>query len=78
MDFFALKGKAIAAALALLGQPTSVEQMPTGHEQAQYRFDYADPEYVVFLFERQKRVERVTLVKKSDWPGWSGHSKKAK
>lgn len=77
MDFFALKGKAVATAFALLGQPSSVEQVPVGPEQVQYRVDYADPEYVVFLFERKKRVERVTLVKKSDWPGWSGHLHKA-
>lgn len=75
MDFFALKGKAVVAALAMLGQPTSVEQMPVGPAQKQYRFDNADAEYVVFLFERKKRVDRVALVKKSAWPGWSGHAK---
>jgi predicted HAD superfamily Cof-like phosphohydrolase len=75
-DFFDLQGHKIGTVLQRLGQPTRVDPMPIGPNETQYRFDFLDEEYVVFIFECAGRVARVSLVKKAEWPGWSGHQAK--
>jgi len=75
-EFFDLQGHEIGTVLRCLGQPTRVDPMPIRPKETQYRFDFVDEDYVVFIFERAGRVARVSLVKKAEWPGWSGHQAK--
>lgn len=73
-DYFDFRGKAAELALKQLGSPSSIISIPGTADEKQYRYDNADPEYVVFLFEKAAIVRRVNLVKKTEWAGWSGHA----
>jgi len=76
-DFFDFKGRNIKDVLNQLGPPTEVVKFPPPHERegTQYRWDYADPEHVIFMSERSGRVHRVNTTKKADWLGWRGHAR---
>jgi hypothetical protein len=77
-DFFGFKGRKIKDVVNQLGLPTEVVKIPPPYERegTQYRWDYADPEHVIFMFERFGRVHRVNTTKKDEWPGWRGHAAK--
>lgn len=72
-DFFSHAGAGIKEVLAEMGEPTSIDAVPLESDLTQYRFDYVDSDFVVFLFEKAGRISRVNLVKKSEWSGWAGH-----
>lgn len=74
LDVFSLMGKRIKRVLVLLGAPTRVDPLPNDLGLTQYRFDNVDDKYVVFLFERRGRVERINLAEKSKWPRWFENS----
>lgn len=65
-----LEGKIIESVVAEWGPPSNVTAGRNARNETQYRFDYVNPDYVVFLFVRNGKVTAVMSAKKSEWPAW--------
>ena len=73
LDLYDFKGTSVQLLMRQLGSPTRLDSTPSTTDEIQYRYDYVDQEHVVFFFVRKGVVADVSLVKKSEWPGWVGH-----